>query len=169
MKVRKTLALISLVASTLALSACDDSAKKAEEAAKVAADKAAAEKATAEAKAKEDAAKAEATAKAAFETSRAQVKKATTAQGEALDRKATYLKEKAGKLTGPAKAKATAAMDSFDKARTDLTKVIADVDATTSAKMDETSAKAKSAAAAAQTALDDFEAAVTGKAKDGGK
>ncbi|MBP9112812.1 MAG: hypothetical protein KBF88_08380 [Polyangiaceae bacterium] len=147
-----------LASFALATTACDDTEKKMAEAkkvaeaeAKVAADKM---KVEAEAKAKEVAAKALESGKGDL------VKKITTGIAD-LDRKVTYLKEKAAKLPAPVKLKADAAFATFDKAKASVSAMAAVVaGAADMSAVTELSGKVTTGLAEATTALNAVEAIV---------
>jgi hypothetical protein len=164
-----------LVGLTLSLSVpllgCNDAEKKAAEA-KAAAEKqsaeiqAAAEKQAAEAKAaaEKQAAEAAAQAKAAFESSKKELLAKLTEGVEAMDRKLDFLKQKAAKLPKPLKAKAEAALATFDTAKAALLGAKTDAEnATDPATFSELSTKATTALADAQKALEAAETAIMKK------
>jgi hypothetical protein len=153
---KRTLAWLMIAGVVVA--GCDDGKKKAEEEAKAAASAAsvAAAKASAELEAK-----AKEAAKAALASKKTELTKSIKDSIDALDRKATYLKEKAAKLTGPAKAKAETAFAAYDKAKGAVSALTAAVEgATELSALNDLSAKITAASADATKALNDYEAAV---------
>jgi hypothetical protein len=168
--IRRTLTLVA-VALSLSLTACDQAEKKAAEA-KAMADKqaaeakAAADKAAAEAKAAADKAAAEAAAKATelLATQKTEWAKKIDDGIEAMDRKLTFLKEKAAKLPAPAKAKATAALAAFDTAKATVVGLKEQLAALSDPNgLADLAAKVGTALADAQKSLDDAEASIMKK------
>jgi colicin import membrane protein len=113
-----------VLALSLSLVGCDDSAKKAEEAkvaAEAAAAKAKAEAEAAAAKAKAEAEKAAAEAKAKMEADKEALTKTLTDGLAEADKKVEELKAKVAKLKGPAKKKGEEAVAAYDAAKKALT------------------------------------------------
>jgi len=144
----------------LALAGCDG-AKKAEEAKKAAEAQVAAAAATAKAAADAAAAKAKEEAQKAFQGQKTELSKQLTDGIEALDRKVTFLKEKAAKLPPALKKKADAALAAFDTAKAAVTGLQAQIDgAVDAAGLTDLAGKLTAALADAGKALDGAEAAI---------
>lgn len=157
----KRVLCIFLAAAAMTSIGCDDSAKKAEEAAKVAASAAAASASAAAEKAKTELAE---KAKAELDGKKGDLKKQITEGLASLDRKATALKEKAAKLPGPVKLKADEAFKKYEAAKTALTSMTATIDgASGAAALTELPAKITSGLGDATKALEGFEEIVTKK------
>ena len=125
MKLKHSLTILGLAIAATSSSACDSGAKKAEEAKKAAEEKAKAEadklKEEAEAKAKAEAAK-------ALTAERDKLKDKIAKAVRGMDRKITYLKNKAEKLPAPAKKKADEALEKLETAKKAVTDLTAKLD-----------------------------------------
>lgn len=136
-----------------------DSGKKAEEAAAAAASA----KMEAERQAEEVANKAKEEAAKLFAEKKVGIIKDLQSQSDAIDRKFTYLKDKATKLKGPAKTKADAALVAVDNARAQLSASLQDAQTATETTLSSLTEKITSGLKTTQKSLDEFETAVTGK------
>jgi hypothetical protein len=158
----KRVICIFLAATALTSVACDDSAKKAEEASKATAAALASASASAAASASALAEKAKEASKAAVDSKKGDLKKQITEGLAGLDRKATAFKEKAAKLPGPVKLKADEAFKKYDAAKAALTGMTSSIDGVSDlAGMGDMATKVTGGLGDATKALGAFEEIVT--------
>ena len=100
-----------------------------------------------------------------FAERKASVTKSIADEGEALDRKIAFLKEKAARLPSAAKKRADDTWGALDKARADVTTEAKAVESATEEGLDAAVEKSKAALASAKASLDVYETAVVGKVK----
>jgi len=154
----------AILAAALAFSGCDDSAKKAEEAKKAAeaSAAAAAAKAKIEAeKARQEAEKAQAAAKAALDAGKTELAKKLGEGLDGVDAKVTALKAKVAKLPKAAKAKADAALKSYEEAKVQVSTLKSQIDAADSNALADLTAKGTAALASATKAFEGLEAVIS--------
>jgi colicin import membrane protein len=154
----------TVLAAALAFTGCDDSAKKAEEAKKVAeatAATAAARAKEAAEKARVEAEKAQAAAKAMLDTGKAELGKRLSEAVDAADARVAPLKAKVAKLPRAAKAKADAALKSYEEAKTRVAALKAQIDTADANALADLTNKGTEALASVTKAFEAVETAIS--------
>jgi hypothetical protein len=100
-----------------------------------------------------------------FAEKKAAVTKSIAEEGEAMDRKIAFLKEKAARLPSGAKKRADDSWDALDKARSNVTTEAKAIESATEDGLDVAVEKSKAAVTSAKASLAVYETAVVGKVK----